>query len=410
MVATPPGGDAKNQKQEADATRPPGVERETHPTADRRTHFVALDAMRGIAILVVVLTHTSGYWFKTTRYPLDIPLLQVALSKVFSLAHLAVVLFFLLSGYLLAWTEEGRRDRGSYSILSYVRRRAFRLIPAYYTAIALILLLRPGNPTFSTLASHLTFLQGFVPAYPGGVDAAFWTLTPEIVFYAALPLIVLKLRKVWHRAAILAVLVALSLATRLSMSGYILEPAALNENFDGTRLFFFPTTLLYLFIVGMLLKMFIERLNASERVNRWQRPVALAFTIIPLPVLVAYPYLGLRQQQILQSPMTMLPEAMTIMLFVAALLGSPLLKPILRWRPLVFLGEISYSMFLLHRTILLLLTGYVLSWVDPWLEKGDLVAWTAFAAFAALMMFIFTAVSYLSYRFIESPFLRRKPK
>lgn len=410
MVATSPGDSAKNKKQIQDTTNPPGVDQKMHPTADHRAHFVELDAMRGIAILVVVATHTIGYWFKTTRYPLDIPLLQITLSKVFDLAHLAVVLFFLLSGYLLAWTEEGRRDRGSYSIMSYIRRRAFRLIPAYYTAIALILLLRPGTPTLGTLVSHLTFLQGFVPAYPVGVDAAFWTLTPEIVFYASLPLIVLKLRKVWHRAAILIVLVILSLVTRLSMSGYILNPAALNENFAGNRLFFFPTTLLYLFIVGMLLKMFIERLNASENVNRWQRPVALVLTIIPLPVLAAYPYLGLRQPQILQSPLTMIPETMTIMLFAAALLGSPILKPILHWRPLAFFGEISYSMFLLHRTILLLLTGYLLVGVGPWLEKGDLAAWAAFAAFTTLMMLIFTAVSYLSYRFIESPFLRRKPK
>lgn len=410
MVATPPGDDAKKQAQKKNSAKPPGVERATHPTPDPRTHFVALDAMRGIAILVVVLTHTSGYWFKTTRYPLEIPVFGLSLSNIFGLAHLAVVLFFLLSGYLLAWTEEGRRDRGSYGILSYVRRRAFRLIPAYYAAIALILLLRPSSPTPSSLASHLVFLQGFVPAYPAGVDAAFWTLTPEIVFYVSLPIIVLKLRKVWHRAAILAALVSLSLVTRLSMSGYIPDPAALNENFAGTRLFFFPTTLLYLFIVGMLLKMLIEHLNASERVNRWQRPVALTFTIIPLVVLVAYPYLSLKQVQILQSPLTMIPEAMTIMLFAAALLGSPILKPVLHWRPLVFLGEISYSMFLLHRTILLLLSGYVLSWATPWLQSGDLAAWTAFAAFATLMMLIFTAVSYLSFRFIESPFLRRKPK
>lgn len=58
--------------------------------------------------------------------------------------------------------------------------------------------------------------------------------------------------------------------------------------------------------------------------------------------------------------MAMVAEALVILLFVAVLLGSPALKPVMNWRPLVFFGKISYSVFLLHTTVLFLIFWYVL--------------------------------------------------
>lgn len=58
--------------------------------------------------------------------------------------------------------------------------------------------------------------------------------------------------------------------------------------------------------------------------------------------------------------MAMVAEALVILLFVAVLLGSPMLKPVMTWRPLAFFGKISYSVFLLHTTVLFLIFWYVL--------------------------------------------------
>lgn len=164
-------------------------------------------------------------------------------------------MFFLLSGYLLTWTEEKRARRGSYRMLSYAKRRAFRLIPAYYASIALIVVLWPSDPSLGSIAIHLTFLQGFFPDYPEGLNSVVWSLTPEVVFYLALPFLVLKLRKAWQRLAILGALVAVSLVTRLLMSGEALSLLpVLGDSLSGTRMYFFPTTFLYLFLVGMLVE------------------------------------------------------------------------------------------------------------------------------------------------------------
>lgn len=271
----------------------PGVRPETHPTPDPRDHYAELDALRGIAIFGVFMTHLSGYWFRATQLRLEIPPLPLNFLDLFRFGYLGVSLFFLLSGYLLTWTEEKRERRGSYSLLSYAKRRAFRLIPAYYAAILLIILVRPGNPSPGSLALHLSFLQGFSPSYPRGLDGVFWSLTPEIVFYALLPFFVIWLRSFPARLAALGVLAALSLGARLYMadnSGFVLPP--LGEDFTGNRLYFYPTTLLYLFIVGMLLRRAVEWINEGGGQARWQRPAALVCTAASLGLIAFSFFMG----------------------------------------------------------------------------------------------------------------------
>lgn len=380
--------------------------------ADPRAHSRELDGLRGIAILGVVATHLASFWFAVTRQHLNVPGLGVDLLQFLRYGSLGVMMFFLLSGYLLTWTEEKRARGGSYRMLSYAKRRAFRLIPAYYASIALIVVLWPSDPSPGSIAIHLTFLQGFFPDYPEGLNSVVWSLTPEVVFYLALPFLVLKLRKAWQRLAILGALVAVSLVTRLLMSGEALSLLpVLGDSLSGTRMYFFPTTFLYLFLVGMLLRMLVERTEVTNGSVRWRHPLAIGLTVIPVAVLAVFPYLVVTQGKSLSSPAAMIAEAMVILIFASALLGSPILRSLLSWRPLVFVGEISYSLFLLHTTVIVLMLRYLVlgtggkSWL---VQQSGLAVWASFAVYAVAILAVALVVSYLSYRFIESPFLRRK--
>lgn len=378
--------------------------------AEQRAHSAELDGLRGLAILGVVMTHLSGFWFSRTRLPLDVPLLGVDLLHFFQYGSLGVMLFFLLSGYLLTWTEEKRARRGSYRILSYAKRRALRLVPAYYVSIVLVVLLWPNTPSFDTLAIHLMFLQGFVPEYLT-VNSVVWSLTPEVIFYLALPFLVLKLRRSYQRLAILGALLIVSLATRILMSGNAFDTLPIiGDSLSGPRMYFFPTTFLYLFLVGMLLRMLVERTEVTNGSLRWRRLLALGLTVIPVSVLAVFPYLVVKHYRSLSSPEAMIAEGMVVLIFASALLGSPLLKPLLNWRPLVFIGEISYSLFLLHTTVIFLMIRYLLPAAKPWLvQQSGLTVWASFAIYTVSILAVAVVVSYLSYRFIESPFLRRKP-
>ena len=314
------------------------IEEEVYKTPDPRAHYAELDALRGIAIIGVVLTHLGIFWFAGARQPLVIPYLRIDLLNYTNLGYLGVPLFFLLSGYLLSWTEGKRVERGSYDLFSYVKRRAFRLMPAYYVTIVLVVVVWPTTPSFGDVALLFTFLHGFKFSWPTGLDPAVWSLTPEVVFYVLLPFLVLKFRSLPWRLAILGVLLAGSIATRLLMAdGFFDSLPVVGDALAGSRMYFYPTTLLYLFLVGVVLRMMVGRLEAG----RWWRVVALVATVVPVAVLAGIPLLVGRR--LLTSPLEIVAEAMVILFFTAALLGSPLLKPVLRLRPLMFVGGIVKS-------------------------------------------------------------------
>ena len=77
-----------------------------------------------------------------------------------------------------------------------------------------------------------------------------------------------------------------------------------------------------------------------------------------------------------------------------------------------FIGLISYSMFVFHQTILKLVSGYFLREpaIVDWVKQSLLTQWVGFGVFVLVMAILIGIASYLGYRFIESPFLRRKPK
>lgn len=381
---------------------------ETYETPDPRTHYAELDALRGIAIIGVVLTHVGVFWFAGARQPLLVPFLRVDLVDYFNLGYLGVTLFFLLSGYLLSWTEGKRVRRGSYDLLSYAKRRALRLVPAYYAAIVLVVVVWPTSPTYQDIALLFTFLQGFKPSLPLGLDPAVWSLTPEVVFYVMLPFLVLKFRSFPWRLVILGILAAVSIATRLLMAnGFFDSVPVFGSALAGNRMYFYPTTLLYLFLVGVLLRMMVERIETGGGSGPRLRAVALISTVVPVVVLAGIPLIVGRR--LLVSPLELVAEAMVILFFAAALLGSPLLKPVLGLRPLMFVGKISYSLFLLHMTVVYLTVRYVLFQARSWLATQDgATVWAFFTGYAFFVIVASLILAYLSFRYIESPFLRRK--
>src|SRR5438270_3362717 len=163
----------------------------TNISRDPRTHYLELDALRGIAILGVVICHISGTWTLYAKAPLLIPFLNVDATQFLNFGQWGVSLFFLLSGYLLAWTEQKRARNGTYSIRGYALRRVLRLVPAYYAVILLIILTSPRHISVSDILWHASFLHALNPHTAASIDPVFWSLTPEVIFYCLLPFIIL---------------------------------------------------------------------------------------------------------------------------------------------------------------------------------------------------------------------------
>jgi peptidoglycan/LPS O-acetylase OafA/YrhL len=142
-----------------------------------------------------------------------------------------------------------------------------RLAPAYYLAILLVVFTWPVHPSPVDVLKHASFLHGLFWRGNLSFDGIWWSLTPEVVFYATLPLLVLRLRSLKTRLALFGILAFISFITRLHI-GEIGDP--MPNGYPQSAAFWYwyelPTTHLYLFMAGVLLKMAAERLNARKEI------------------------------------------------------------------------------------------------------------------------------------------------
>ena len=150
--------------------------------------YGAVEGLRAVAALLVLTTHVA-YWtgFVNSGF----------LGGLAARGDLGVAVFFVLSGFLLStpWLEAAFADRPPPGLRRYAVHRAARLLPAYYLALAAVLLTAvlsgpvdgsevPLDP--QSVTSHLLLAQ----AYVGPLFSTFsqtWSLTTELTFYLLLP-------------------------------------------------------------------------------------------------------------------------------------------------------------------------------------------------------------------------------
>ena len=165
----------------------------------------ALDGIRGVAALFVVLNHVFLRAFP--GYPVD---RAPVWAGPFIYGRFAVVVFIVLSGFSLSLAAA--RDGWRLGDLSrYARRRAWRILPPYWAALAFSLamtwwvLAQPGWPVpdgRSVLVDGLLVQDVFAAASP---NRAFWSIAIEVQLYLLLPLLVLVARRFGSAAALAAV-------------------------------------------------------------------------------------------------------------------------------------------------------------------------------------------------------------
>lgn len=280
--------------------------------AASQSRLAELDALRGIAVLMVLAFHY------TTRLG---ELYPAAAWGGFRFGEYGVHLFFVISGFVIIMTLD-RSERPA----DFLVARFSRLYPAYWTAILLtsaFLWLAPGPiepPGASQIAANFTMLQSFfnVPA----VDGVYWTLEVELLFYA-MALAVFSAGLL--RRPQLPILAWLAL-TALYYSP--LWPAYV----EGHRFTGLAARLLILeyapfFALGVVFYRLYQGAPA------WNYALAAAAYAL---ILVKWPF-----------TVSLMIAAACFVLWKVAHGGLALL----RFPPLVFAGAISYSLYLVHQKI-----------------------------------------------------------
>lgn len=337
------------------------------PDGHQRDRF--LDGLRGIAAVGVMAAHFGGN--------VSFALGARDIAPVFhNLGAAGVQVFFALTGFL--FTRKAVAARGQLALQPFLVARLRRLVPMYSAtiafAVALVCIVTWREPiAWGGLARQAVSLYAFGFVLDGSpqiksvpyvdVLGAIWSLPFEWGFYLCVP--------------VLAVLV--TSRRMLAVAGAALAVYFANAMTDGRGDVFTP-----FFLPGVLLGLLPPgRLAIPARARRW-----LAGAVLLLIAVAVLP-----------GTQSFSPSRLLLMtaLFTAVALARPAL---LAARPVAFLGDISYSVYLMHFPFLFAIKAMLRAFgpAEPLLQAGVFLA-----ACGAVV-----AASAVTWRFIERPFLSRR--
>lgn len=145
--------------------------------------FTTLDGYRAVAALSVVTTHVA--YFSGV-------VVATSWGHAFSRMDIGVTIFFFLSGFLLfrPWSKAAMSAGRAPSTRTYFRRRLWRILPAYLALVVAVLAVMPGIEVLPEhWVAHLTLTQIYWPELLINGLTQTWSLATELSFYVALPLI-----------------------------------------------------------------------------------------------------------------------------------------------------------------------------------------------------------------------------
>jgi peptidoglycan/LPS O-acetylase OafA/YrhL len=351
-----------------------------------RSFLPAVEGMRACAAMGVVVTHVA---FQTGHS-------SGVTGRLFGRFDLAVAVFFALSGFLL-WRGHAAAARGlgpRPRTGHYLRSRVVRIMPAYVVAVVVILSLLPdadhASPT--VWLANLTLTQIYVPLTLTGGLTQMWSLSVEVSFYLALPILALLARRlpVGARVPVIAALAALSWAW-----GW----APIHSG-AGTNALNWPPAFFSWFAAGMVLAEWVHspvglpvRL-AQKKGGR----VVMAVVAVLAYLLAASPLAG--PEGLIPGTATQFAVKTAAGALVAFALVAPLVLDrmdtghrLLGSAALVTLGRWSYGLFVWHLA--------ALAMVFPVL--GTFAFTGRMPAVLALTLVFGWAIAAVSYGLVESP-------
>jgi len=320
------------------------------------TRLVGLESVRGLAAIAVVWTHA---WALSREYNISTFAHRLTVGTIY-----VIYLFFVMSGYLLFWpfAQAAWGNRKPLSVRSYALNRAWRVLPAYYVCLVILMLVQQHGGPLHYWVAFGTFTQDFSSTTVGQVDSPMWSLGTEMQFYILLPLIAWGLARVARgsirvAAILLGVIAAGSFVAREALNYGLLGTVprtGLALGLDYSILEFFCY-----FALGMGLALW--RLQVLARRPRWldgrlgHSDTWFAAAVV-LWILACYRY----QWELLGA----LASALIIGALVLPLRHGRGVAPF-RWRWTALIGVISYSIYLWHLPVLLAISNRSLTTTYP---------------------------------------------
>jgi len=332
-------------------------------TSPRSGVFTTFDGLRGVAALLVVSRHVGPY-FRALSFPET---------------YLAVDLFFLLSGFVIANAYDARIEKGGFA-LDFFRIRMIRLYPLYAAGLVVAVILRlymhgePGDPwRLWPLAQTALLALMLLPGRPGdptggySLNSPSWTLLPEIVINMVYAL--------FFRWMTTRVLIALIFIGSLGMVAAELTRGTLDVGFPDHAEWATPFRMGFSFFAGVLMR------RRFDGVRRNAPVTALACVLVVILALTARPPEGVRPLYELGLALIGFP----LVIFVASRVEAPGRLG----AAFHTLGLMSYAVYTLHLPVGLLLYQILkrsqITDVWDWAPVSGFVYLGLIAAFAVLV-------------------------
>lgn len=366
-----------------------GIQASPPRTAEpRRLDF--LDALRGLAAVYVIAYHLIYIPSPNLAVP--------AWARLWAVnGGTGVTLFFVISAFSLFYTTPARfKQRLPW--VSYAMHRLFRIAPLFYLWIVLTivrdhLVFHAAHPWWE-IATSAGFVFNFIPTHQEGFVWASWTIGVEILFYVVFPFMYVRVKNVVGAVALMIGCILAWMFIQMIIDYLAISPAAA----ASMHQWFFPRFLPE-FAVGAIayfvLRDFVPRLKQhAQTAGALGLLLVLAATYLYVAIMQNVGQLGL--------PDNRYAKAICCLLLVVGL-SLRTLKPLVN-RLTVFLGKISYSVYLAQPTAILLL--------EPAYKKiyaasgGGMGISIAFVGCFLLTCAVVVPVATLSYFLIEKPGIR----
>jgi peptidoglycan/LPS O-acetylase OafA/YrhL len=338
------------------------------------TYRPDIDGLRAVAVLAVVLHHLS--------------------ASLVPGGYVGVDVFFVISGYLITRIISREMEEGTFTFARFYERRARRIFPALFAMLAVTLvggyfLLLPSDYSatlrgaLGTLffSSNIVFWRDMAAGYFAATDAGLnpllhtWSLAVEEQFYVFFPFLLLLCFRFFLRHIVL-ILIGCAV---VSLAG-----AALLVQSKSVAVFFLSPFRAWELLAGSLLAF-----NAVPVVRSRALREAIAGAGLLVIVAVCFLY---DSKTTFPGLAALAPVLGAAAIMHAGTSGLTLVGRLLQWRPVVYIGLISYSLYLWHWP-LIVLVRYAMGMesITPYIP---------------VLLAASLALGSLSYHFIEQPFRR----
>jgi peptidoglycan/LPS O-acetylase OafA/YrhL len=295
----------------------------------------SLDGLRGIAVLLTFLVHFCGTYMSSFRgaNPNFVALagwhggFDTIMYWLFR-SHHGVYIFFMLSGYLIAKLSLSK----DFSYFRFLRNRLVRIYPAFLLALGACMALAAAAgrplPGWRDIVFNLLFLNGFPPAHVDGIvfNNVTWSLFYEMIFYFVFPVVLM-----------LARLLRLPVPAAIAIAGILASYGPAHWGFHSE---------LFLFLFAGAIAGTLPAAQFKTAATGF--PDAIVIGIYGLVTGL------LTLDCITTGQFVWLFACLGLLVIGKAVSGEGVLARSLAWRPLVGLGRISYSFYLLHSVSLAL--------------------------------------------------------